>query len=133
MQTRWLDPLKDSTNPLDDLKRMFQKFIREDMESGAWLQGCPLNNLAQEMSPLDDGFRKRIDRLYARWRKSYAVALLAGTKARTVKKDISPRNAAALIVAAQMGIWGTGKYLQSEELMEQLCDSLCEYLDTLKP
>jgi TetR/AcrR family transcriptional repressor of nem operon len=69
---RWLDPLEESVDPVAGLKRAFRKFVREDIGSGAWLQGCPLNNLAQEMSPLDEGFRARIDRLYRRWRKGFA-------------------------------------------------------------
>lgn len=133
LKERWLDPLTDSTNPIADLKRAFRQFVKEDIENGAWLQGCPLNNLAQEMSPLDEGFRERIDRLYATWRKCFAAALAGGIKAGKVRKDISPRNVAALVVAAQMGIWGTAKNSQREELMVQVGEALCEYLDSLKP
>jgi hypothetical protein len=30
---------------------------------------CPLLNLAQEMSPLDEQFRKRLERLFLAWQK----------------------------------------------------------------
>ena len=50
-----------STDPIADHKQSFRRFVKEDIDSGAWVQGCPLNNLAQEMSPLDEGFRTRID------------------------------------------------------------------------
>jgi TetR/AcrR family transcriptional repressor of nem operon len=133
MTQRWLDPLMNSTNPIADLKRTFRQHVKEDIESGGWLQGCPLNNLAQEMSPLDEGFRERIDRLYDTWRKDLAAALAGGIKAGKVRKDASPRNVAALVVAAQMGIWGTGKSSQSKELMAQAGEALCDYLDNLKP
>jgi hypothetical protein len=39
---------------------------------------------------------------------------------------------AALLVAAQMGIWGTGKYSQDQALVLQTTDALCTYLDSLK-
>jgi len=133
LRARWLDPLTDSTNPLSDVKRAFRRFVKQDIETGAWLQGCPLNNLAQEMSPLDEGFRTRIEKLYATWRQRLAVALSAGINRGKVKNDVSPGNVAALIVAAQMGIWGTGKYSKDEALMVQLSVSLCEYLDQLRP
>ena len=29
--------------------------------------GCPLNNLAQEMSPLDEGFRTRTQQVFELW------------------------------------------------------------------
>ena len=39
-----------------------------------------MNNLAQEMSPLDDGFRARLDRAYARWQETVAAALTQGQR-----------------------------------------------------
>jgi hypothetical protein len=92
-----------------------------------------LNNLAQEMSPLDPGFRQRIDKLYDTWRNSYAAAFSEGIRARKVRKDISPRNVAALVVASQMGIWGTAKSSQDPQLMVYACDAICDYLDGLRP
>jgi AcrR family transcriptional regulator len=133
LMQRWLAPLADSTHPIADLKRTFRQFVKEDIASGAFVQGCPLNNLAQEMSPLDEGFRGRIDKLYSTWRKSFTAAFADGMKAGKVRKDISPRQVAALVVAAQMGIWGTGKSSRSEELMAQAGEALCGYLDSLKP
>ncbi|HZD95840.1 MAG TPA: TetR/AcrR family transcriptional regulator, partial [Candidatus Sulfotelmatobacter sp.] len=64
LKQRWLEPLTDSSDPIADLKRAFRQYVKIDIESGSFTQGCPLNNLAQEMSPLDEGFRKRIDKLY---------------------------------------------------------------------
>jgi AcrR family transcriptional regulator len=132
LKQRWLEPLEGSTNPIADLKRAFRQFVKEDIESGAWIQGCPLNNLAQEMSPLNDGFRQRIDGLYNSWRKCFASAIAAGIKAGKVRKDVSPRNVATLVVAAQMGIWGTAKSSQNKELMAQAGEALCLYLDSLR-
>jgi hypothetical protein len=114
------------------MKRLFRTFVKEDTRSGNYVQGCPLNNLAQEMSPLDEGFRKRIDLLYAAWRQRYADAIAAGIKAGKVRKDVSPRKVASLVVAAQMGIWGTGKSSQSDDLMIQACEAFCGYLDSLR-
>src|SRR5262249_31590421 len=78
LEQRWLAPLEDSKDPIADIKRVFRQYTKQDASTGKYVQGCPLNNLAQEMSPLDEGFRKRIDRLYTTWRKRYADALAAG-------------------------------------------------------
>jgi TetR/AcrR family transcriptional regulator, transcriptional repressor for nem operon len=133
LQERWIKPVANSADPIADLKRAFRQFVKEDIASGHYVQGCPLNNLAQEMSPLDPGFRQRIDKLYDIWRSSYAAAFAAGIKARKVRKDVSPRNVAALVVASQMGIWGTAKSSQDPQLMVHACDAICDYLDGLKP
>jgi len=133
LKQRWLDTIATSSDPLADLKRAFRQFVKTDIESGSYAQGCPLNNLAQEMSPLDEGFRTRIDKLYALWRKCYADALAEGIKRGKVRKNISPEQVAALVVASQMGIWGTGKSSRSRELMIQAGEAVCAYLDSLKP
>jgi len=130
---RWLDAIEDSDDAITDLKRAFRHFVKADINSRSFLQGCPLNNLAQEMSPLDEGFRKRIGGLYAMWRKRYAAALAAGVKAGKVKKDVVPRQVAALLIAAQMGIWGTGKSSRNPQLMTQAGEAICGYLDSLRP
>jgi TetR/AcrR family transcriptional repressor of nem operon len=132
LQQRWLDPLTDSTDPIADLKRVLRRLVKEDAANGSFMQGCPLNNLAQEMSPLDEGFRKRIDKLYATWRKCYTAAFADSVKTGKIRKDISPRAVAALVVASQMGIWGTGKSSRSAYLMEQAGEALCGYLDNLQ-
>jgi AcrR family transcriptional regulator len=132
LQERWLNPLASSADPISDMQRTFRQFVHQDIRSAHYVHGCPLNNLAQEMSPLDEGFRKRIDRLYAAWRQSYAEALAAGIASGKVRKDAEPAKVAALIVAAQMGIWGTGKSAQADKGMNDACDALCGYLESLR-
>jgi len=132
LEQRWLAPLADSKDPIAEIKRVFRSYTKEDTGSGNHVRGCPLNNLAQEMSPLDEGFRKRIDGLYGLWRPRYADALGSGIEAGTVRKDVVPRKVASLLVASQMGIWGTGKASQNHELMAQACDALCGYLEGLR-
>src|SRR6201995_223331 len=83
---RWLAPLDDTTDPIADLQHAFRKYVKEDIEAGSWVHGCPLNNLAQEMSPLDDGFHSRIDALYTLWRKEFAAALARGVEDGSVRK-----------------------------------------------
>ncbi len=128
---RWLDPVAKSTNPIAEIKRAFRKYVRADIDSGHWMLGCPLNNLAQEMSPLDEGFHSRIDALYTLWRKQYAAAFANGIKAGTVNKSVSPKAVAAMIVASQMGLWGTGKSSRNKAVMVQATDAVCHYLDAL--
>jgi AcrR family transcriptional regulator len=133
LQQRWLSPLADSPDPITALQRAFRQYVKTDIDSGSYVQGCPLNNLAQEMSPLDPGFRQRIDKLYDTWRTRYAAAFAEGIKAGKIRQDVLPSNVAALVVASQMGIWGTAKSSQDPQLMVQTCDAICDYLDGLRP
>jgi TetR/AcrR family transcriptional regulator, transcriptional repressor for nem operon len=129
---RWLQPLANSRDPLSDLQRAVRQLVATDIQTGDWLQGCPLNNLAQEMSPLDEGFRRRINKQYDSMRQAIAAALADGVAAGTIRRDVDPGSVAALVVAAQMGIWGTGKSSQTEEVMLRATDALCDYLESLR-
>ena len=133
LKSRWLDPMMESTDPVSDLKRTLNRHLKEDLANGGLAQGCPLNNLAQEMSPLDEGFRQRIELVYKNWRGCLEEAFARGIKAGTVRPDISTRDVAAFVVAAQAGIIGTAKNAQSIELMKQAGAAFFGYLDSLKP
>jgi TetR/AcrR family transcriptional repressor of nem operon len=133
VKKRWLDPLSNSIDPIATLKKAMRQFAKEEDARGRLIQGCPLNNLAQEMSPLDEGFRRRLKKIYSAWREALEAALIRGIKAGTVRKGISPRNAAALLVAALEGIIGMAKNAQSMELLEQAGRGLFDYLDSLRP
>jgi len=129
----WFDPLSESVDPIADLKRLLRQTMKEEITGRKYVQGCPLNNLAQEMSPLDEGFRQCIDKIYCSWRENLAAAFARGIKAGTVRKNVSPRRVAAFIVAAQAGIIGTAKSAQCEKLMMEASTALFDYLDSLKP
>src|ERR1041385_1048651 len=53
LRERWIAPITGSADPLAALQNAFRHYVHQDLESGHYVQGCPLNNLAQEMSPLD--------------------------------------------------------------------------------
>jgi TetR/AcrR family transcriptional regulator, transcriptional repressor for nem operon len=72
-QTRdkWVRPLDRSTDPIGTLIAVVRgtSLRIEDVRCG-----CPLNNLAQEMSPLDEHFRKRLARVFDDWQEGIASA-----------------------------------------------------------
>jgi len=133
LKARWADQLAHSTDPITDLKRVFRQCLKEEIDNGQLLHGCPLNNLAQEMSPLDEKFRKSLEQVYVGWRECLEAAFARGIKAGKVKKNVSPRKVAAFIVAAQAGMIGTAKNAQDEALLRQTGQALFDYLDSLKP
>ena len=133
LREQWFEPLSKSDDPIADIKRTIQQCTARCRQSGVLERGCPLNNLAQEMSPLDENFRKRIEKVYATWRECLEAAFARGIKAGNVRKDVSPRNVAAFIVAVQTGIIGTAKNAQSEELMKRAGEAFFEYLESLRP
>jgi TetR/AcrR family transcriptional regulator, transcriptional repressor for nem operon len=133
IKARWFDPLVESVDPITDLKHLFEQTMEHAVESGHLVQGCPLNNLAQEMSQLDEGLRKRILNVYAMWRECLTEAFERGIEAGNVRKDISPVDVSAFIVAALAGIIGTAKNSRSGELVRQAGEAFFGYLESLRP
>src|SRR5580704_16517249 len=60
----WVLPLESGKDPIDTLIGIVQDIsVRPEAVRG----GCRLNNLAQEMSPLDAGFQKRLAIIFDAW------------------------------------------------------------------
>ncbi len=86
----------------------------------------------QEMSPVDEGFRQRLNAVSEAWRAGIALALARGPGRGTVRDDIDPEKTAAFLFAAYEGIIGTAKNAQSTELFESSLEVLATYLDGLR-
>src|SRR5438874_13071214 len=114
---QWSDPLAHSSDPITDLKRIFRQCANTKIADGGLVYGCPLNNLAQEMSPLDEKFRQSLEKVYVAWRETMAAAFARGIKAGKVRRDVSPPKVAAFIAAAKAGMAGKAKSTQDEALL----------------
>lgn len=127
----WLKPLEDADDPLatiiDTIRHM-------DTLAGEQIitLGCPLNNLAQEMSPLDEGFRQRIDRVYRDWRSGLARALEQARERGQLRADADCAQVATFIVAALTGCIGIAKNAQSREPLDHCGAGLISYLESLR-
>ena len=75
----WLLPLQQSKDkdPIDALIGIVQAIPARPRHIKG---GCPLVNLAQEMSQLDEQFRKRLERIFHAWQEGIAMALRRGRR-----------------------------------------------------
>ena len=69
----WIKPIQASDDPCETIMEILLCLSSEKTQEELAC-GCPLNNLAQEMSPLDEGFRTRIKAIYDRWIAAIADA-----------------------------------------------------------
>lgn len=127
----WVRPLEQAEDPIDSLLAMLRK--KEPRPSSSLRLGCPLNNLAQEMSPLDEGFRKRLQKIFSNWREGIARALRRGQQKGYVRPDINPQEAAAFFLAALEGSVSVAKNAQDGKLFSSCKEGLAEYLQALRP
>jgi len=99
-QDKWLRPLQGGKNPIDALIGIVKATsVRPEDVKG----GCPLLNLAQEMSPLDEQFRKRLETIFIAWQEGIAAALRRGQSQGTVRRDLVPEETAGFLMAMYEG------------------------------
>lgn len=105
-------PLRESEEPFETLLEIVRrKAQRADLESVTL--GCPLNNLMQEMSPLNSGFKKRLNGVLTTWQDAVADALTRAQQQGRVRRDVDARAVALFIVSSWEGCVGVAKNLQS--------------------
>lgn len=122
-------PLQESKHPLKTIKEILrQKRAKPELIE----LGCPLSNLMQEMSPLDEQFRLRLTALMQRWLDSLADALRRGQKQGQVRPEINCAKASLFIVSALEGCVGIAKNMQSTKTYQQCFDQLIEYVSSLE-
>ena len=95
--------------------------------------GCPLNNLAQEMSPLDQRFRRGVTATFDIWTEAVAKDLARGQAEGTVRKDVDARKIAAFVVASIEGSFGLAKSAQSAAMLRSNLEVLSSFLESLRP
>jgi len=127
----WVAPLRDSTDPLKTLSHMLIE-CRETIVAELAQDGCPLAALAHEMGLLDEGFRSRISSIYDDWMEAISAALARGQVAGSVRRDVSPDQTAAFIVAAMEGALMLGKTSRSSDYIGRCGMAMMNYLFSLR-
>lgn len=127
----WLQPLAESADPLNTVIG-FVRNLGSVLGGQIVTFGCPMNNLAQEMSPLDEGFRTRLDALYQEWRGGIQTALERAQRDGVIRADVDCGHAATFVLAALSGCIGVAKNAQSREQLDICGGGLADYLRSLR-
>ncbi len=125
---KWLIPLQQG-NPIDTLIRIVQSTGTEVAEMRG---GCPFNNLAQEMSPIDEGFRKRLAKILSEWHSAMAGAFRRGQVEKIVRKDIDADDEATFVIAMYEGYISLAKNSQDPKLLKAGKRRMIEHLESLR-
>jgi len=129
IRDKWFRPLQNSQNPIDALVGVVRSTSLKPEHVRC---GCPLNNLAQEMSPLDEGFRKRLAKIFSEWHDGIAAALQEGQKRGVVRSDVDPDETATFLIAANEGCWSLAKNSQDVRVLKSGMRSMIRYLESLR-
>lgn len=126
-QGTWVEPLARPGNVIGAIQATLQQ--RSDELSPRQVEyGCPLNNLAQEMSPLDKRFRHEIEAIYREWRDGIAAALERGKAEGSVRADVDSSAVASFMVATIEGSYGLAKGSRDGEVLKTNFEMLRTFL-----
>lgn len=134
--TAYLEPLREALrNDVDDPIRAIQDALRRRagaFEAGGIELGCPLNNLAQEMSPLDEAFRARVADVLVALTDEFAGGIERAQARGLLRPEVDVHRVASFMVAAIEGSFGVAKNAMSVELLRSNLETLADFLDTLR-
>ena len=130
--TVWGRHLAEFADPLEGIEAS-ARFAMARLGPQCLQLGCPFNNLAQEMSAVDDGFRDRISQIFTGIVGNIADALRRGRAAGHVDPDIDIETTANFIFAALEGSLGLVKAMGAEKALDISMKGLHVYLESLRP
>lgn len=111
VELTWITPVKLATTTADGIQAVFATIISELERKGA-VSGCPLNNLALELSREDEDFQAAIEGIFMRWRSAIADKLRGDLRAVPIH-DMDSEAMATLVVATYSGAMAMAKASQS--------------------
>jgi AcrR family transcriptional regulator len=132
LKANWIDPLLETDDPITTIQQILQQSGQQMTEEDVRL-GCPLNNLAQEMSPIDEGFRSRITAIYTEWQNAIENACERGKAAGNIEDKANPKELSVLFVATLQGCLGMAKSNQSLDTLMICGNGLLQQLELLRP
>jgi TetR/AcrR family transcriptional regulator, transcriptional repressor for nem operon len=129
VRNRWLHPLLSAGQPIDILIGIVRRLPTRPADVR---ESCPLLNLAQEMSPLDEQFRKRLERVFLAWQEGVATLLRKGQSRGTVRRDLNPDETAGFLVAMVEGYTSLAKNAQHPKVWEVGMRNIVGWLKSLR-
>ena len=129
VRDRWLRPLLSEGQAIDILIGIVQRLPARPADVR---ESCPLLNLAQEMSPLDEQFRKRLERLFLAWQEGVATLLRKGQSQGTVRRNLNPDETASFLVAMVEGHASLAKNAQDTKVWEVGIRNIVGWLRSLR-
>ena len=119
-----LNPIKDADcsleKKLDLLFDGFYEHFKELKTCKGCVIGCPLGNLALEMSTLDENIRMKVQEILSRWVEFFEQVLLIAKNRNEIPSNVDLKATAKSIVAYIEGTFLIGKTFNNVEIIKNL-------------
>jgi TetR/AcrR family transcriptional repressor of nem operon len=116
-----------SADPIAQIHGFLDQIL-ENQRKRNCVGGCPMGNLASELSDVHEGFRQRLAEIFAQWRMKVGEALTRGQERGRLRKDFDAAGAAQFLVAALEGAILMTKVTKDISVMEKCVVELKSHL-----
>src|SRR3989441_12401176 len=113
--------------------RCFLDRVLETQRERNCVGGCPLGNLASELSDVHEGFRGRLASVFAAWRERLTLALRTAQLRGAVDGACRPEAVADFLVASLGGAILLTKLTKDIVIMEQCVAEMKRHLSLFEP
>jgi len=111
----WIAPVRAAGSAREGVHIVFEA-VAAELEQQGFVRGCPLNNLAHELSLADPDFRAALAQIFAGWRQAIADKVRADQQAGS-EQGTHPQRFAALAVATYSGAMSMAKTAQDASVL----------------
>jgi len=114
-------------SPLEQVNGFLDRILESQRQRNC-MGGCPMGNLASELSDVHEGFRQRLARVFTLWRERLSEALWRAQAQGELSPRAEPASVAQFIVAALEGAILMSKVTKEIQVMEQCVAELKAHL-----
>jgi len=116
-----------TADPLEQVRAFLDRLLEVQRQRNC-VGGCPMGNLASELSDVHEGFRQRLADIFERWRVTLATTLERGRASGRLRADLDAASAAGFVVAALEGAILMAKVTKDISVMEKCVNELKHHL-----
>lgn len=110
VEVTWIAPVRAAASAREGVRAVFEA-VAAELEQQGFVRGCPLNNLAHELSLADPDFRTALATIFSAWRQAIADKIRDDQQAGK-EQGTDPQRFAALAVATYSGAMSMAKTAQ---------------------
>ncbi|NVK08120.1 TetR/AcrR family transcriptional regulator [Tenacibaculum sp.] len=135
IQPKTIDLSISSLSSPDSLCDSLYTMIEELLLHNSFLtieHGCPLANLTQEMSPLDNDFKQALNEVKSLWTDAISSSIIKEQQNNTLNPSINAEEVADFIIASYWGARALGKLSNKTNTYTHHLKQLKLYLTGLK-
>jgi TetR/AcrR family transcriptional repressor of nem operon len=116
-----------SADPIPQIHAFLDRVL-DNLRQRNCVGGCPMGNLASELSDVHEGFRQRLASIFIEWRSRLTEALSRGQARGRVRPECQPAVVAEFLVAALEGAILLAKVTKDISVMEKCVEELRRHL-----